>query len=103
MNVNVNMVCFISYIILQYIQIICIYCILFNLNSSIFSDNFFLNYMQKNSLIFHVNLKLSSGLYIIIKLLIELTAHVKFRDSGKLVAGINWIITPSLIVNRCHN
>ena len=58
--------------------------------------------MQKNSLFFHVNLKLSSGLYIIIKLLIELTAHVKFHDSGILVAGINWIITPSLIVNRCH-
>ena len=59
--------------------------------------------MQKNSLFFHVNFKLSSGLYIIIKLLIELTVHVKFRDSGILVAGINWIITPSLIVNRCHN
>ena len=63
-------------------------------------------YMQiyaENSLFFHVNFKLSSGLFIIIKLLIELTVHVKFRDSGILVAGINWIITPSLIVNRCHN
>ena len=33
--------------------------------------------MQKNSLFFHVNLRLSSGLYIIIKTLIELSAHIK--------------------------
>ena len=38
MNANVNMVCFIYYIILKYIQNFCIYCILFNLNSSIFPD-----------------------------------------------------------------
>ena len=35
--------------------------------------------MQKNSFFFHVNLRLSSGLYIIIKLLTELLAHVKLR------------------------
>ena len=59
--------------------------------------------MQKNSLFFHVSLRLSAGLYIIIKLLIELLAHVRLRIYGILVAGVNWIITHSLIVNRRHN
>ena len=82
LSVHVNMVCLIYYFILEYIQkyLLVLYIVYyFNFNSSIFPDNSFKKYMQKNSLFFQVSLKLSSGLYII-KLLIDLSAHVKLCD-----------------------